>query len=42
MKASKIKITTPKDIAWSLDGEKAIPGEDVEVEILNSAVNLVL
>jgi len=41
-KASKIKITTPKDIAWSLDGEKAIPGEDVEVKILNSAVNLVL
>lgn len=41
-KASKVKITTPKDLAWSLDGEKAIPGENVEIEIIANAVNLVL
>ena len=41
-KASKIKITTPQDLPWSLDGEKAIPGSDVEIEIIPSAINLVL
>lgn len=41
-KASKVKITTPKDLAWSLDGEKAVPGETAEVEILSSAIELVI
>ncbi|MBR3934185.1 MAG: diacylglycerol kinase family lipid kinase [Clostridia bacterium] len=41
-KASSVKITTPEGLAWSLDGEKAVPGENVEIEILKSAVNLVL
>ena len=41
-KASKVKITTPKELAWSLDGEKAVPGEVAEIEILPGAIELVI
>ena len=41
-RASKLKITAPDDLAWSLDGEKNMPGSQIDVEIMHSAVELVI
>ncbi len=41
-RASSIKITAPEDLAWSIDGEKYMPGSDIEVDIIHSAVELVI
>ncbi len=41
-RASSLKIKAPDDMAWSLDGEKAEPGSDIEVDILHSAIKLML
>lgn len=41
-RASSLKITAPDDMAWSLDGEKAEPGSDIDINIIHSAVNLMI
>ena len=41
-RAASLKITAPSDMAWSLDGEKAEPGADITVDILHSAVKLMM
>ena len=41
-RASSLKITAPHDMAWSLDGEKAEPGSDIDINIIHSAVDLML
>lgn len=41
-RASSLKITAPGDMAWSLDGEKAEPGSDIDINIIHSAVKLML
>ena len=40
-KASKLKITVPKDTAWSLDGEKFISEPEFDFEVLKSAIEIV-
>ena len=41
-RASSLKISAPDDMPWSLDGEKAEPGCDIKVDILHSAVKLMM
>lgn len=41
-RASSLKVTVPEDLAWSLDGEKDLPGSDVRIDIIHSGVELVI
>lgn len=41
-RASSLDVKAPSNMSWSLDGEKATPGGDVKVNILHSAVKLIL
>jgi len=41
-RASSLKIEAPGNMAWSLDGEKYEPGSDITVDIIHSAVNIIL
>ena len=41
-KTSKLEITPSEPTAWSLDGEKAEPGSDIDINIIHSAVKLML
>ncbi len=41
-RASSLEISAPDDMPWSLDGEKAEPGSDITVDIIHSAVKLMM
>ncbi len=41
-RASSLDIDAPSGMSWSLDGEKASPGERVNINILHSAIKLIL
>ncbi len=41
-RASSLKITVPGDLAWSLDGEKDLPGGSVNIDIIHSGVELII
>ena len=41
-RASNLKITAPEDMSWSLDGEKSVPGSDIDFNIIHGAVDLII
>ncbi len=41
-RASSLKVIAPESMAWSLDGEKAISDAVVDINILHSAIKLIL
>ncbi len=41
-RAASLDITVPHDLAWSLDGEKDLPGGNVKIDIVPSAVELIV